>query len=141
MWAYVFIFTVLILYLSINFYKNGISFGKEDLLQTAILSVIMWLITLSIVFILSDREKIYVDEYRSDNIFDTISIDDEEYFLFSDINLVIPKDNVSVHTVDSEDSSYKIVESRLVLADNGVTFLYSIDNLELDIIYDIYIPK
>lgn len=141
MWAYVFIFTVLILYLSINFYKNGISFGKEDLLQTAILSVIMWLITLSIVFILSDREKIYVDEYRSDNIFDTISIDDEEYFLFSDINLVIPKDNVSVHTVDSEDSSYKIVESRLVLADNGVTFLYSIDNLEVDIIYDIYIPK
>ena len=141
MWAYVFIFTVLILYLSINFYKNGISFDKEDLLQTAILSVIMWLITLSIVFILSDREKIYVDEYRSDNIFDTISIDDEEYFLFSDINLVIPKDNVSVHTIDSEDSSYKIVESRLVLADNGATFLYSIDNLELDIIYDIYIPK
>lgn len=141
MWAYVFFFTVLILYLSISFYKNGISFDKEDLLQTAILSVVMWLITLSIVFILSDREKIYVDEYRSDNIFDTISIDDEEYFLFSDINLVIPKDNVSVHTVDSEDSSYKIVESRLVLADNGVTFLYSIDNLELDIIYDIYIPK
>lgn len=141
MWAYVFFFTVLILYLSISFYKNGISFDKEDLLQTAILSVVMWLITLSIVFILSDREKIYVDEYRSDNIFDTISIDDEEYFLFSDINLVIPKDNVSVHTVNSEDSFYKIVESRLVLADNGVTFLYSIDNLELDIIYDIYIPK
>ena len=129
MWAYVFFFTVLILYLSISFYKNGISFDKEDLLQTAILSVVMWLITLSIVFILSDREKIYVDEYH------------EEYFLFSDINLVIPKDNVSVHTVNSEDSFYKIVESRLVLADNGVTFLYSIDNLELDIIYDIYIPK
>lgn len=141
MWAYVFIFMVLILYLSISFYKNGISFDKEDLLQTAILSVVMWLITLSIVFILSDREKIYVDEYRSENIFDTISIGDEEYFLFSDINLVIPKDNASVHTVDSEDSSYKIVESRLVLADNGVTSLYSIDNLELDIIYDIYIPK
>lgn len=141
MWAYVFIFTVLILYLSISFYKNGISFDKEDLLQTAILSVIMWLITLLIVFILSDREKIYIDEYHSENIFDTISIEDEEYFLFSDINLIIPKDNVSVHTVDSEDSSYKIVESRLVLADNGVTFLYSIDNLELDIIYDIYIPK
>lgn len=141
MWAYVFIFTVLILYLSISFYKNGISLDKEDLLQTAILSVVMWLITVLIVFILSDREKIYVDEYRSDNIFDTISINDEEYFLFSDINLVIPKDNVSVHTVNSEDSSYKIVESRLVLADNGVTFLYSIDNLELDIIYDIYIPK
>lgn len=141
MWAYVFIFMVLILYLSISFYKNGISFDKEDLLQTAILSVVMWLITLSIVFILSDREKIYVDEYHSDNIFDTISIEDEEYFLFSDINLVIPKDNASVHTVDSEDSSYKIVESRLVLDDNGVTSLYSIDNLELDIIYDIYIPK
>lgn len=141
MWAYVFIFTVFILYLSINFYKNGMSFDKEDLLQTAIISVVMWLITLSLVFILSDREKIYVDEYRSDNIFDTISIEDEEYFLFSDINLVIPKDNVSVHTVNSEDSFYKIVESRLVLADNGVTFLYSIDNLELDIIYDIYIPK
>lgn len=141
MWAYVFFFTVLILYLSISFYKNGISFDKEDLLQTVILSVVMWLITVLIVFILSDREKIYVDEYRSDNIFDTISIEDEEYFLFSDINLVIPKDNVSVHTVNSEDSFYKIVESRLVLADNGVTFLYSIDNLELDIIYDIYIPK
>lgn len=141
MWAYVFFFTVLILYLSISFYKNGLSFDKEDLIQTAILSVVMWLITLLIVFILSDREKIYVDEYRSDNIFDTISIEDEEYFLFSDINLVIPKDNVSVHTVNSEDSFYKIVESRLVLADNGVTFLYSIDNLELDIIYDIYIPK
>lgn len=141
MWAYMFIFTVFILYLSISFYKNGISFDKEDLIQTAILSVVLWLITVLIVFILSDREKIYVDEYRSDNIFDTISIEDEEYFLFSDINLVIPKDNVSVHTVNSEDSFYKIVESRLVLADNGVTFLYSIDNLELDIIYDIYIPK
>lgn len=92
-------------------------------------------------FSLLDIGKIYVDEYHSDNIFDTISIEDEEYFVFSEIDLVIRKDKVSIHTVNSDDSSYRIVKSKAVPDDNIITSLYSIDNIKLDIIYDIYMPK
>ena len=141
--AFIFIFIVLILLLSIDFYKNSLKFNKKDLLHVTYLSVVVWVITVLIVFMfsLSDIGKIYVDEYHSDNIFDTISIENEEYFIFSEIDLVIPKDKVSIHTVNSDDSSYRIVESKVVLDDNIATSLYSIDNIKVDIIYDIYIPK
>lgn len=139
--AFIFIFIVLILFLSINFYKSGTRFDKLDLLLVPLLSAMIWFVTVLIVFMLSSTEKIYVDEYHSDNIFDTISIENEEYFIFSEIDLVIPKDKVSIHTVNSDDSSYRIVESKVVLDDNIATSLYSIDNIKLDIIYDIYIPK
>lgn len=138
--AFIFIFIVL---LSIDFYKNSLKFNKKDLLLVTYLSVIVWLTTALIVFMFSllDIGKIYVDEYHSDNIFDTISIEGEEYFIFSEIDLVIPKDKVSIHTVNSDDSSYRIVESKAVPDDNIITSLYSIDNIKLDIIYDIYMPK
>lgn len=138
--AFIFIFIVL---LSIDFYKNSLKFNKKDLLLVTYLSVIVWLTTALIVFMFSllDIGKIYVDEYHSDNIFDTISIEDEEYFVFSEIDLVIRKDKVSIHTVNSDDSSYRIVESKAVPDDNIITSLYSIDNIKLDIIYDIYMPK
>lgn len=138
--AFIFIFIVL---LSIDFYKNSLKFNKKDLLLVTYLSVVVWLTTALIVFMFSllDIGKIYVDEYHSDNIFDTISIEDEEYFVFSEIDLVIRKDKVSIHTVNSDDSSYRIVKSKAVPDDNIITSLYSIDNIKLDIIYDIYIPK
>lgn len=143
MLAFIFIFIVLSLLLSIDFYKNGLKFNKKELLHITYLSVMVWFITFLIVFMLSlsDSGKIQIDEYHSDNIFDTISIENEEYFIFSEIDLVIPKDKVSIHTVNSDDSSYRIVESKVVLDDNIATSLYSIDSMKLDIVYDIYMPK